>query len=550
MTLKQNVQIFLLGLLCVSVHAQSPFVCQTNTGVPPLVRAEGTAELVGDLILICTGGTPTAAGQSIPQASFTVSLNTNVTSALLAQNEFTEALLIVDEPASPENPNRPVLNCGNLGAPDNGPSGPGVCASVSDGNPADSYDGTSNGYGAAACDGSNGRPTPNSYSCGRPNVFQGRVVANNTVTFFNVPVDPPGTAVTRTFRITNIRANAANLGASPPNYFFSFAITVQAQISVSGNTTMTINNPQETLGYIFSSLSASPKTSRVRVTEGFQYAWKPKNISFEVGNGGVPGNGSIIGITYNGGLNYPPDVAQNVPGAIYYTESGFEWQNNGPNGPPSPNPPPGTDGGAVVNTTSSPLNSAGFGGLNTGISSAGVAAAGTRIVLRFLNIPRGASVQVPPVLYLFWIGSNYDGNPTQSAGATGVMMLTATDSAGAGAFNSNAATTLTSANNIAVYEILWADPFAVEFTEIPYTLMNAPANTNLEYTVSYAPLYPDAASQQASATRPVPRFMISAVTPTGIILKSPDGTKCSRITLKNDGTLLVVTPNFDGCPYP
>jgi hypothetical protein len=46
------------------------------------------------------------------------------------------------------------------------------------------------------------------------NVFQG-VVSANSVTFFGVPVLPPGTTgITRTFRFTNIRVNATALGGS------------------------------------------------------------------------------------------------------------------------------------------------------------------------------------------------------------------------------------------------------------------------------------------------------------------------------------------------
>jgi hypothetical protein len=150
------VLIILLGVACVSSYGQSPFVCQMNAGSVPLIRSEGTAELIGDIVLSCTGGVPTAAGQPVPQANFTVFFNTNVTTNVLA-GQFSEALLVVDEPSSLTNPNRPVLNCGNTGAPDSGASGAGVCATVSDGLPADSYNGTPNGYGAALCDGAGGQ---------------------------------------------------------------------------------------------------------------------------------------------------------------------------------------------------------------------------------------------------------------------------------------------------------------------------------------------------------------------------------------------------------
>jgi len=51
--------------------------------VLPTVRAEGIAELVGDLFLNCRGGAPTPAGQPIPLVTVQISVNTNVTSKLL-----------------------------------------------------------------------------------------------------------------------------------------------------------------------------------------------------------------------------------------------------------------------------------------------------------------------------------------------------------------------------------------------------------------------------------------------------------------------------------
>lgn len=191
------VGVLVLAGFSISVNAQG-FVCSANAGVPPTVRAEGLAELMGDIVMTCAGGTPTPAGQPLPQFNFSLLLDANVTSAPTATGQFTEALLLVDEPASASNPSRPLLNCGNTGAPDSGNLGPGVCGIVSTGVPASNYDGTQNGYSTAACDGASGRPSPNSYGCGRPNAFQGRLGTPqapgqlNAVTFYNVPVDPPG----------------------------------------------------------------------------------------------------------------------------------------------------------------------------------------------------------------------------------------------------------------------------------------------------------------------------------------------------------------------
>jgi len=61
-----------------------PFVCDAAVSVPPIVRAEGLTEPVGDVILVCAGGEPTAPGQPVPQANFTIFLNTNLTSKVTA----------------------------------------------------------------------------------------------------------------------------------------------------------------------------------------------------------------------------------------------------------------------------------------------------------------------------------------------------------------------------------------------------------------------------------------------------------------------------------
>ncbi len=85
----------LLAGFTVPVSAQAPpFQCIANAGVPPIVRAEGYTEEVGDLTLNCTGGVPTPAGQTVPPVNVTILLSTNITSRLLTSTGFNEALLI------------------------------------------------------------------------------------------------------------------------------------------------------------------------------------------------------------------------------------------------------------------------------------------------------------------------------------------------------------------------------------------------------------------------------------------------------------------------
>ena len=76
----------------------SAFTCAAQAGTPVIVRAEGITELVGDLLLQCTGGNPTPRGQPIPVSNVQLTLNTNVTSRLIGSTGFTDALLLIDEP--------------------------------------------------------------------------------------------------------------------------------------------------------------------------------------------------------------------------------------------------------------------------------------------------------------------------------------------------------------------------------------------------------------------------------------------------------------------
>ncbi len=297
-------------------------------------------------------------------------------------------------------------------------------------------------------------PAPaNSFGCGRPNVFQARQGSPfnagliNNISWLGVPVDPPGTGTTRTLRFTNIRGNANQDQIA--STFIQVPIT--AQVAINGSTAFNINIPAQGQvvafvqrglitavrnprldfvqcntenGRLFSGAAAFPfvpvggggtfgganggnnnsaasvGSPIVRFSEGFATAWKVRNISEVVGNGSVGGNGTFTNgsYVYNGGLNNPPDLNQNVPGAIYNTEAGFEYvtgQNN-----PNPNPPNGIGNGPVTGVTNggTPLANA-F--TSTGIAQAGVATQGTRLFLSFSSIPQGSSVFVPPVVFLF-----------------------------------------------------------------------------------------------------------------------------------------------------
>lgn len=572
----------LLAGFTVPASAQNPpFECTADAGVPPTVRAEGWTELVGDIILNCSGGVSTPAGQTVQPVNITVTINTYLTSRLLSGGTWTEALVIIDEPNSATNPTRPILNCGNPGnAPDTGPSGSNVCAIVSTGNPVQTYDGSSNTYSTGTCNGTNvlAQPPPSgSYSCGRPNVFQGRLGTpavpgqTNAVTWNGIPFDPPGTTTNRTIRITNIRADAhdANAAAAPGNFFLS---SIQAQISFNGTTSASLNNPQQIIAYVGPGLTAgittsnfsflqciaepasplfiagSPSTTTApsqhngfvpafTFSEGFASSWKAKNIAQitnQAGNGYLPFAASYWAYdgfnssSPGGTLLYPKDQFQNVPGAIYNTESGFMYPGSSATLDSSATTP-AAPGNPPFGTGTTPVT-AGANALHNGtlIDNAGIADNGTRLQLQISNIPAGANVYVPDAIYLT-NGTNNGATPPVS-NHSGIAVLVTTDGSGAGTYapvytgagNAPGATStwsLLGSTGMAVYEVVFADPFSLESATVqtfvqysPNLNLNQPSPTSTAQAFGgFAPFYSTAAAHLPSSSLPIPRFVTATI---------------------------------------
>jgi len=256
-------------------------------------------------------------------------------------------------------------------------------------------------------------------------------------------------------------------------------------------------------------------------------------VNYTLTNGTFSGGGGGTGgYIYNGGLAAPPDYDQNVPGVNYNTESGYVYNSlltihgNGAAGNTSAtNPPPGYgfgNGGLVVNLQNgSPLVSS-----STGISAAGIASQGTRLAIALANAPLGAGVWVPPVIYLFRQGQPYL-SPTNPVGASGVMVLTGTDAAGAGNFNPPTGITagnqplqpisITNGAALIVYEVLFTDVFTIEYCDVPIVVSYTPnLSQNLAQpgviataAMGFAPFYSTAAATQPSASLPHPRFQFT-----------------------------------------
>jgi hypothetical protein len=178
-------------------------------------RADGITELAPDIVITCTGGTPTASGAPVPNANLTVFLNVGITSRLLRSASAaasSEAELIIDDPA---------------------PASQLLCTTVT--------------VGCAVT----GKGGPSSYD-GHPNMFAG-IVNGASVTFFGVPIDQPGTSLfstdTLTLRIVNLRVNAVGPVGQP----------IIASLSVSSATPnlLPISNSTVSLGKTASALTSS-----------------------------------------------------------------------------------------------------------------------------------------------------------------------------------------------------------------------------------------------------------------------------------------------------
>ena len=202
-----------------SAQAPTPMSC-TVTSTGGNVRAEGKTEIVGDIVISCTGGTAlvtfggsaAATSTAVPTMDLTVTLPSNVTSrqtninTALAPVYASDALLLIDEPQSFGG--ALVTGFGNGAAPT--PCTPTVTAGpplVVNGCPV-----YPNEFGNFEVMSPTSGQAIGSPTTGAQNVYQG-VASGKTVTFYGVPVLPPGSTASRIFRITNVRIDGTGAGS-------------------------------------------------------------------------------------------------------------------------------------------------------------------------------------------------------------------------------------------------------------------------------------------------------------------------------------------------
>jgi hypothetical protein len=489
-----------------------PLWCTASVAGPPTLRAEGLTEMVGDIVLTCTGGAPPVLGAQIPTGNITVSFGTYVTSRLLGYDttatpaNTSEALLLIDEPGS----GLPIGPAGYSGPSNIGPGAPQTPCGAS-GAP---YSAVGAGYGGCIeyvqQVGGDFVMSSSSSSYGDPaNVFAGVVGAPNQVTFYGIPILRPAAAgVARVFRMTNIRVNASTF---PP-----FGTTpVWVSISISGSTSAPIMNPVPIAGFVQSGLTfqvRTPDNSAILTTPHFNgcapSALCPYGILrfSENSNFDTAFKTRVVPLSAAVGSGQAQNLTgQNVPGMSYNSESGFI----------------------------SPLIFDQYGAV------AGLADFGTRLKAEFSNIPTGVRIYVA-TSNIANLSAPPPGNSTTSfaqlvTGETAIDSDDGSTPSVAGtccsawgstpAVYSYAPLAVGSGPVTAVWEVVNTNPATAENFDFPVWIVFDPGVTPAAMNIagSVAPNQDNGAFSilggglAQGATYPVPRFASSGVTPQSII---------------------------------
>jgi len=492
----------LLGVGSSAANAQvnqPSFTCSA-TAVPNIVRSEGITELMGDLILNCTGGTPTAGGLPIPLQNVVITIGgTNITSRIVGSTTpgsttylASEAMLLIDEPY-PATPN-PVGATKDVSNP---PLNQLACLAINNTNCAI----TSVGVGIGAAGSYNGTGTAGTATA-HYNVFQGVQQGANSISWSGVPIDAPGSAGTRVIRITNIRADASALGVAST----LIPTTISESIFVNGTQIIALNQASngnvvadvvqglvQTVGTpavyqqcnsVNTFLLSPPPTGAVSTdhgitvsaTEGFRYSFKEQNyaqtIAVQGGHYQAPGN----------------PVRQNVLNFAYSTESGFSPE----------------DTADVISAGASEYP--------------GFADRGAQIQFNVAGVGSGITLYAPSYVYL-----------TGAYGPNTVVGLAVLVNQGGQAVNSVLPAILISGGTPVaapeipltpsgttanlVYEIYYSDPSVLETLAVPISVefvsntgSNIPALTTSPGSVA-AGFAPQSTVHVASSTAPIPRFI-------------------------------------------
>ena len=343
--------------------------CTANGAAIPQLRVEGFTELLGDILISCTGGPTYAAGALIPTTNITVYITNGfaITSRLFSTSSSTglsEVALLIDEPGS--GLATPATAGANGGY---GPAAPQTLCTASSG--CASYVGLDASGTTEVAVTLPGLTTPGAGTAAQ-NIYRGYLgaVGANTVTFYGVPVLPPATSgISRVFRITNIRYPVTTIGnqtqiiasisTSPSQVLPLTQAGFPVGVVISPGLTSKISTPT-----IFAQCASETPwvSSTLTYTEGFATAFKTRV---------VPGANTPSSAAGTYAAEAPNTGVQNIPGGLY--------------------------GGFAANSESGFIVPVALGdtfttGSNT--YNAGLADWGTRLKAVFTNIPAGITLYV------------------------------------------------------------------------------------------------------------------------------------------------------------
>jgi len=439
-------------------HPGSGLLTCAASAVPPLVRAEGIAELVGDIIAQCQVSSTIGLPQSV-LTNVTVTLNTNVTNNINfgRGGAVTDAVVVVDEVTTT-----------------------GTC---------------SDGSGASPCAASSPSGSLSPSGANRPLPHYGTQISNNTLQWLSVLIPVPTTLGTfSTVRISNIRSNVSQLGIPTESTFPSTQVT--AFLSFTGPTTVPVTNNVLNVGIPLLGLVQRLRGPGFLGTQGIdQLDVALPIVRLQCVSQNVDGSGNLINVmTHSLGVGGPP---LSPPGGFSIRLSeGFA---------------------TAFKTLGTPTNFPGTTQVEDGFLTppsginAGGATQGTRFVIRFRNVPTGLRIGTP---------AQIDG--TISAGhVLRILKVANTDANGAGPLSASLATTvpleviITGGTGFVVYEVIDSNPFAQEAVVVPITVgwaantaNDLPAVGTLQVSASFGPT---STVTTANRDAPEPRFVDTGV---------------------------------------
>ncbi|MGA3028365.1 MAG: hypothetical protein ABSF98_26755 [Bryobacteraceae bacterium] len=449
----------LLGFTAVAqIQNTAPVTCTANSGAPRQIRVEGVTELVGDIVMNCTGGVPQPAGQPVPLANIRVALSQPITSRSFSPAKdairVAEPMLVIDEPFPTTDPfptgiagipGAPTSQIGCLATGGQTTANPFLAGTVGVCDIAGKYVGV-----------------PVETYQGQYNTFQGAITNSGAyIDFLGVPVDPPGSNYQRIIRITNVRVDATHVPLGG---------TITATISVSGNASLTLPSPFTTVAFVYTGFTGKGVTAQNEVQCVYPGEGDNVGVTFQEGFASSFKTGLITATDAKagGGLNslrndeadagwMPQDLFGT--GVNYYTESGFTPNLTAPAHPDSL--------ADLVNQTNAPA-------LNDGMI--GDADYGTRFLITINNLQNGVDLTFPvmagggvggPNLWLQLVkNANSDGTGGSWAGSPEEV---------AGSWTPNSGAT----SSFVVYEVVADDPNLTETVTVHAGVTYSAAAINL-----------------------------------------------------------------------